>query len=498
MDPDWLRQKYCGRCSERNNPDSSKSNLNVFQPMRLSRVINNSAALLVLDLLSKAMPLIVFPFVVRALGPAVYGKIGFATAVAGFFGLVASPGFSTYALREAAKDESRVSFLVRNVLGARVAFAVVSYVLLIVFALTLAPHDFTTRLLIVLSGMVFLVNSVDAQWVFTARSRMWMVTLRGTVGQLVYGGLILALIRRPADSWILPVASVISLLAGTLLIWVPARREYHIPWPVISPEVWRSFLPICMIMGLASMMSMIYDQIDTVMLRYICSEAEVGLYVASYRLMTITMSFTPILGQVFFPLLSETTGQDQENEQRYLGWLGQASIGLALPIATGGFILAEPLTRFALGSQFTGTATLFRWLMLTIVAGPLASYFGSQLIPIAREKKYLAAVAAGAVVNVGLNLFLIPRYGAIAAAFTTAISQAVVAFMNYYFVRDLPRPSLVKATGLSAMASAVMAAGLLLARSRISLHIVVLVLLGALVYAAVYWAGRMLWSRSRT
>src|SRR5260370_35657282 len=168
---------------------------------------------------------------------------------------------------------------------------------------------------------------------------------------------------------------------------------------VTSAGGWRSFLPICLIMGLASMMSMIYDQIETVMLRYMRSERDVGRDFASYRLMTIGMSFTLILGQVFFPLLSETTGQDPENEQRYLGWLGQASIGLALPIATGGFILAEPLTRFVLGSQYNGTAMLFRWLMLTIVSGPMARYFGSQLLPIARERKYLLAVAAGAVVN---------------------------------------------------------------------------------------------------
>jgi len=348
-----------------------------------------------------------------------------------------------------------------------------------------------------------------------------MVTMRGTAGQLIYGGLILTLIRRPADAWVMPVASVISLLAGTLLIWLPARHEYKIPWPEISPNLWRSFLPICMIMGLASMMSMIYDQIDTVMLRYMRTEAEVGLYVASYRLMTIAMSFTPILGTVFFPLLSETSGQIREldgeairhearndkaghdearseireNEQRYLRWLGQASLGLALPIATGGFILAAPLTRFALGLQYTGSAMLFRWLMLTIIAGPLASYFGSQLIPTAREKKYLYSVAAGAFVNVVLNLILIRRYGAIAAAFTTAISQGLVAFMNYYFSRDLPRPSLVKAFGLALIASLVMAAGLLWART-FPLHVVVLVALGALVYGAAYWTCRLLWNRS--
>jgi O-antigen/teichoic acid export membrane protein len=98
--------------------------------MRLARVINNSAALLALDILSKAMPLVVFPVMVRALGPTAYGKVGFATAVAGFFGLLASPGFTTYAAREAAKDESRVSFLVQHVLGARIAFGVFSYALL--------------------------------------------------------------------------------------------------------------------------------------------------------------------------------------------------------------------------------------------------------------------------------------------------------------------------------------------------------------------------------
>jgi O-antigen/teichoic acid export membrane protein len=463
--------------------------------MRLARVINNSAALLMLDILSKAVPLVVFPVMVRALGPTAYGKVGFATAVAGFFGLLASPGFTTYAAREAAKDEGQVSFLVQHVLGARITFGVLSYALLIAFAVTFAPRDFTTRLLIVLSGLVFLVSSVDVQWVFAARSRMWMVALRGTVGQLIYGGFILVFIRRPSDAWIVPVAGVLSLLAGTLLIWLPARREYHIPWPVISPEVWRSFLPVCLIMGFASMMSMIYDQIDTVMLRYMRTENEVGLYVASYSMMTISMSFAFILAQVFFPLLSQTTGQDQENEQRYLGWLWQASIGLALPIATGGFILAEPLTRFVLGSQYGGTATLFRWLMLTVIAGPMASYFGSQLIPIARERKYLAAVIAGAVVNVVLNLFLIPPYGAIAAVFTTAVSQAVVAFINYYFVRDLRRPSLLGGLGLSVIASSIMAAGLLVGGSVFPLHVVVRVVLGAIVYGSVYWAGRALRNR---
>ena len=69
--------------------------------------------------------------------------------------------------------------------------------------------------------------------------------------------------------------------------------------------------------------------------------------------------------------------------------------------------------------------------------------------------------------------------------------------MNYHFVRDLPRPSLVKALGLSVTASVVMGVLLLLMRPIRSLHVVGLVILGALAYAAAYWAGRWLWNRSR-
>src|SRR5580658_8215927 len=428
----------------------------------LTRVIHNSAALVLLDLLNKAIPLIVFPRVVRALGPVEYGRLGFAAAVAGFFGLLASPGFSTYALREAAKNSDRVSFLVKHVLGARIVFASASYTLLAIFTLFFAPRDGQTRLLIMLSGLAFVASSLDTQWIFAARSRMSIIAVRGALAQLAYAGLLLALVRGSRDAWIIPSAALFSLALSTLLVWLPARRQYHIPTPEISPQAWATFLPICLMMGFSSLMSMIYDQIDVVMLKYLRPDAELGTYVASYGLMTMAMSFLPILGQVFMPLLSETAGQarDLENrnaEKRYLRWFGNATVGLALPIAVGGFILAVPITQFVFGSQYSNSGTLFRWLMLTIITGSAASYCGAQLIPNGREKKYLVAVLAGATANVVLNLFFIPRYGALAAAFTTAFSQGVVALMNYQFVKDLSRPPLLTAVAMSVPATSVMA-----------------------------------------
>jgi O-antigen/teichoic acid export membrane protein len=452
----------------------------------LGRVVNNSVALVLLDLLNKAIPLVVFPRVVRALGPAAYGRLGFAGAVAGFFGLLASPGFSTYALREAAKNSERVSFLVKHVLGARIAFAIASYTLLAIFTLLFAPRDGQTRLLILLSGLAFVASSLDMQWIFSARSRMSIIAARSALAQLAYAGLILTLVRGSTDAWIIPSATLLSLGLSTLLIWMPARRQYHIPLPEISPQAWATFLPICLVMGFSSLMSMVYDQIDVVMLKYFRADAELGTYVASYALMTMAMSFVPILGQVFMPLLSETAGKEHDAGKKYLRWFSNATIGLALPIAVGGFILAIPLTQFVFGSQYSGSGILFRWLTLTLITGPAASYFGAQLIPNGRETKYFVSVLAGALTNVVLNLFLIPRYGAVAAAFTTALSQGVVALMSYYFAKGLTKPPLFAALALSIPSTCLMAACLVTMQTVFPVHVLTLVALGALAYFGAY------------
>jgi O-antigen/teichoic acid export membrane protein len=463
--------------------------------MRPARVVSNSAALLLLDLLNKAIPFVVFPWVVRAIGPSVYGQLGFAGAVAGFFSLLASPGFTTYALREAAKNPDNVPFLIRHVVGARLVFAAGSFALLTVFTLFFAPRSGQTQILVLLSGLNFVVTSLDIQWIFAARSRMWMIAARGALAQVAYAGLILALLRRPVDAWVVPAATVVASVVGALLLWRPARRQYHIPWPSISPGTWKVFLPVCLILGFASLMSMIYDQIDTVMLKYFRSDQELGMYVAAYGLMAAAMSFPPILAEVFGPLLAESAGQDSNREVKYLHWFGFATVGLALPIAVGGFILAGPLTAWILGTQYPGSGLLFRWLMLTVLAGPAASLFGAQLIPNGRERKYLVSVLAGAVTNIALNLIFIPRYGAIAAALTTAFSQTVVASLNYYFVKDLPRPSLRRPVILALPAAVLMAGGLLTLQKFVSIHVIILVLAGAMLYFAAYGLGMILWKQ---
>jgi O-antigen/teichoic acid export membrane protein len=464
--------------------------------MDSKRVVNNSIALFLMDISSKIVPLVTFPWILRALGPESYGKVGFAAAVAGFFGLLAAPGFRAYGVREAARGVEPPRTLAQKLMSARILLALCSFVLLIIFTFTAAPKDHATRVLLLVTGTGFLISSVDVQWLYMGHSSMWRVSLVTMLGQLVYMAMILSLVHSPADSWLVPVATSASAVVSAAILLNRAHKHFNIGLPKYLPEAWAKILPVCATLGIASMMSMIYDQIDTVMLRYMRTESEVGTYVASYALMGMSMSFLTVLATVFFPLFSGAASKDAAQDRRYAQWMANSSISLALPICAGGFVLAQPICRLVMGARYNGAEHLFRWLMLNLLSASAAVLFSSRLVPNNRERKYLASVAAGAATNIILNLIFIPRYGAIAAVFTTITAQTAVAVMAFYFTRDLVHPSFGRPVTVSFLASAVMVSAILFAQHVANINVVILIATGAVVYGLSLLALQSLWKQA--
>jgi O-antigen/teichoic acid export membrane protein len=463
--------------------------------MSLRKIFSNSAALLCFEIVSKALPLITFPQIARALGPTNYGKIGFVTSLVGFFSLLSSPGFSTYGTREVAQDPGRARALMARIMGARLTFACISYLLLAAFTFTLAPPDPVVRSLILLTGLGLLVSSLDLQWLFAGQSRMWMIAITGIVAQVTAAALILILINEPGDAGILALVTALSPSVAVISRLIFARRNISLSFSELLPSAWRDILPVCFTLGLAGLMSLIYGQIDLVLLRYFRSDTEVGLYAASTRILGLSMSVIFIVGQVFFPLVYKAAKEGAAPEQKFLQWMWDALLAVAVPVSVGGMLLARPLTAFFLGPEYAEAEPLVRWLMPNVLATALAIYFGGRLVPHHRERRYLYCVIAGAGTNVVVNLMLMPRYGAMAAALATILSQIAVAFLASRYTRDLPAPRMVKSAILTLAASVVMVISLIYLQQIRSMHLNYLLVYGALIYGAAYWLISRLWRR---
>jgi O-antigen/teichoic acid export membrane protein len=168
-------------------------------------------------------------------------------------------------------------------------------------------------------------------------------------------------------------------------------------------------------------------------------------------------------------------------------------LAVAVPVSAGGMLLAKPLTAFFLGPDYAEAEPLVRWLMPNVLATALAIYFGGRLVPHRRERRYLYCVIVGAGTNVVINLLLMPRFGAMAAALTTILSQIAVALMASHFTRDLHAPRMVKSAILTLAASLVMIIGLIYLQHIRLMHLNLLLAYGVLIYGAAYWLISRLW-----
>ena len=112
---------------------------------------------------------------------------------------------------------------------------------------------------------------------------------------------------------------------------------------------------------------------------------------------------------------------------------------MTLPIAVGVTILARPILLFTVGDAFLPATTVLYVLIWTIVPYAVTRYYAFVLVAANRQRVDLLLNVVMALVNVLLNLVLIPRYGALGAAIATLISVAMFAAGQcLYMLRYLP------------------------------------------------------------
>lgn len=453
----------------------------------------NISAQVLADIVGKALPFLTFPFLTRILGPETFGKYGFAVNAAAFVSLLASPGFLPYGIRAAAQKPGEEVNLAGSVNGIRLLFSVAALMVLVLYTFTLAPDDPVIRRLLLLTGLTMIPTALSLDWLLIGKNLIPVVVLAGVVGQVIYSVAILSFIKGESQVWVIPVASLGGILATNLIVNQYARRRFG-PWRLrVTRADMGVILPTSLLLGLASLMSLMYNKLDTILLGYFRPMAEVGVYTASYRFMGMVMSFHPILSRTFLPLVAgDAHGEAaREHTSLYFRMLTFA----AVPIIAGGMFLSGPLTALVIGEDYKGSDLLLMLLLPNVLLGGLSSFYaGIKLLALNKNREYLAAVTVGGVSNLLLNLVLIPRWGAVAAALTTCLSEFLVASMAAWFGRGSASPPLLGALLKPMGASLVMLVCLGSLRAVApGTHVLVLVAVGAAVYLSSWYLLRR-WS----
>lgn len=231
---------------------------------------------------------------------------------------------------------------------------------------------------------------------------------------------------------------------------------------------------------------------DRYVIAWARGSVEVGLYTAAYGIAEQSVAIILTVFQLPFAVLGARVWERDGAEvaARFVTNSARGYLLVAIPAWFGISVLAQPVMRLMTAPAYHSAAGVMPYVAGALVLWGVQYWFSAAAMFLKKTSRYAGAVLVGVVVNIGLNLWLVPLYGYRAAAVTTlaayAISVVVMAILTRADFRwEFPWRSVVRAV----IAASVMAGAIALFRATTSLSpaltVAVAVPGGAVVYTAI-------------
>ena len=429
----------------------------------LRRTVTGFSLLAAATLVGQIIGFVALAHVSRRIGPVNLGAYTFVLALTVYFAIPSNFGVTGLGTRDMALDADRRREIVAEVVVVQLGFAILAYGALLLLAPLIVPGHAASALVPIV-GLTMIARVLNLEWALQGTQRFGAMAVSRVGGQVLYGALIALTItgglegaKRYALANVLGFAgaALISFVALVRVVRLPRRPLADMTRSVLGRM--RRSLPL----GFAIVMVEVYYSIDSVMLGYFDTNRSVGLYGAAYRIPLAVIGFAVLWIAALYPHAAKLFVADRDRLRRQVGDVTSYAVVLALAVAAGAALLAKRLMPAIFGHQFVDAALPFALLCVSAAIVVVSVNFGNVLLACGDERRYAVGVTAGAVVNVLVNLALIPPFGPSGAAIATISAEAIVcAFMMRRFARVLGRPPVnrgIVVRGVGATAAMVIA-----------------------------------------
>ncbi len=376
------------------------------------------------------VPLVTFPYVSRVLRVEAIGKYNFSTSVINYFVLFAGLGVGTYAIREGAKireDREKISLFVSEVFLINCISTFFAYVLLFLCLLAI-PKLYNYTVVIIILSIELMFTAYGRSWIYNIFEDFGYITFVQIGFQAVSIILLFLFVHKPEDIYYYAFINVLSSTGSNFLYGIHAKK--YVDLRKVKLNCLKRHLSPILIIFSTSIATTIYVNSDMTILGWLVDDRCVGLYSTAVKIYNIIKQVMVAVITVTVPRLTLYAGSRKFNYlfTRVFDML----FFMALPAMTGLLFMSDNAILIIAGAEYIDATTALRWLSVALVCALLACLFGtSVLLPYNKEKIFLKSTIISAIINIVMNFFLIPIYKQNAAAFTTALSQAVALYMCY-------------------------------------------------------------------
>lgn len=394
--------------------------------MRLKSLKTNAILNVVKQSCTIIFPLITFPYVSRTLGETGFGQYSFAFSIVTYFSYIAALGVNTYAIREGAKireDHSKLRQFCSEVFSISLLATTVSYVLLFIYLLlNTKAQEYRSYILILSLAMI--IDAVGTDWVNSIFEDYFYITLRYIFFQVLSLLILFLFVHTENDVAWYCFVTLLAAHGGNLMNLYYVRKRIHF-FPTIRMNFKKHIFPL-LVLFFNSIAVVIYVNADITMLGYYYSDDVVGIYSFSSRIYNILKNIINAVVIVSLPRIAFLVKNNKTLMHSYLNKIFSGLTYIMIPAICGMFCMSKQIILLIGGDRYVLGDSSLRVLCIAILFAIYASFFSNCILIVnGKEKDCLISTVVSAIVNIVLNLFLLPREGIIAAAFTTLIAETL-------------------------------------------------------------------------
>jgi O-antigen/teichoic acid export membrane protein len=376
----------------------------------------------------KILSMVINLMIANYLGAISFGDLSFADALTAIVAAVGTLGLDSFIIREIIQEPENKD----EILGTSVVMRLAVNVLLVPLSVLIYVvfHHFSGKTDHSLSWIIFFLafasffksfNVIDSYFQSQVASKYVVKVQNICVIISAVVKVLLVIFKLPVIYFAIALAFDGFILAFGL-VWMYHRRGFNMRKWTFNPARAKSLLQQSFPLILSAVMVSIYMKIDQVMLKTVGS-AEVGIYSAAAKL-SEAWYFIPIaIVTSVFPAIIHARKTDLPRYTKRLGNLYDLLIFISLPVAVFiSFFGNDIINLLYRNHQYEGAGPMLSihiWSGVFVFLGSASSQYllaeGYTIISFQRT-------ALGAVLNVLLNLWLIPRYGGIGASIATLIA----------------------------------------------------------------------------
>ena len=442
----------------------------------------------VLTMSSFVFPLITFPYITRVLLPEGTGKVAFAIALIQYFTMFAQLGIPTYGVRACAKvrdDREELTRVTHELLIITLTMSVVSYIALAASLIYIPRlHDERT-LYIIVSASIFL-TAIGMEWLYKALEKYTYIAIRSIVFKIAALIAMFMLVHTKDDYIVYGGIAIFAASASNVVNFINARK--YIFWHSVGSYCFKRHFGAIAIFFAMSCATIIYTYVDELMLGFMTASIDVGYYDAAVKIKKVLVSVVTSLGVVILPRASYYVEHNRMDDfwdinKKALNFVFIISV----PIMTYFVIFAKEGILLLAGEAYKGAVIPMMIIMPTLLFIGLTNIMGIQiLVPLDREKIVLYSVIVGALVDIIVNMILIPKYGAAGAATGTVVAEFVVLIVQFIALKENVKNTFIDFPYIKVIAGILFGGSLSCLIKRIDMNVFFVLILSGVIFFGIY------------